>query len=53
MKKLIVKIKLISCYLIIGFALILPTIITISFYQPLLKYYTKITLLNKGAKKWN
>ena len=51
MKKIIIKLKLISCYLLIGLALILPTCITILFANKLLAYYKNLINQNKEMKK--
>ena len=52
MKKIIIKLKLISCYLLIGLAMILPTGITILFANKLLDYHNNLINLDEEVKKW-
>ena len=52
MKKIIIKLKLISCYLLIGLAMILPTGITILFANKLLDYHNNLINQNEEVKKW-
>ena len=51
MKKIIVKLKFILCYLLIGLAMILPTGITIIFANKLLDYHNNLINLNEEVKK--
>lgn len=52
MKKIIIKLKFISCYLLIGLAMILPTGITILFANKLLDYHNNLINLKEEVKKW-
>ena len=52
MEKIILKLKLIFCYLMIGLAMILPTGITILFANKLLDYYNNLINQNEEVKKW-
>ena len=52
MEKIILKLKLIFCYLMIGLAMILPTGITILFANKLLDYYKNLINQNEEVKKW-
>ena len=52
MEKIIIKLKLIFCYLMIGLAMILPTGITILFANKLLDYYNNLINQNEEVKKW-
>ena len=51
MEKIIIKLKLIFCYLMIGLAMILPTGITILFANKLLDYYNNLINQNEKEKK--
>ena len=51
MKKINIKLKLISCYLLIGLAMILPTGITILFANKLLDYHNNLINQNEEIKK--
>lgn len=51
MKKIIIKLKFISCYLLIGLAMILPTGITILFANKLLDYHNNLINLKEEVKK--
>ena len=54
MNKIIIKLKLILCYLLIALAMILPTGITILFANKLLDYHNNLINLNEDeeVKKW-
>ena len=52
MEKIIIKLKLIFCYLMIGLAMILPTGITILFANKLLDYHNNLINQNEEVKKW-
>ena len=52
MNKIIIKLQLILCYLLIGLAMILPTGITILFANKLLDYHNNLINLNEEVKKW-
>ena len=52
MEKIILKLKLIFCYLMIGLAMILPTGITILFANKLLDYHNNLINQNEEVKKW-
>ena len=51
MKKIIIKLKLILCYLLIVIAMILPTGITILFANKLLDYHNNLINLDEEVKK--
>ena len=53
MEKIILKLKLIFCYLMIGLAMILPTGITILFANKLLDYHNNLINQNEEMKKKN
>ena len=52
MEKIIIKLKLIFCYLMIGLAMILPTGITILFANKLLDYHNNLINQNEEVRKW-
>lgn len=52
MEKIIIKLKLIFCYLMIVLAMILPTGITILFANKLLDYHNNLINQNEEVKKW-
>lgn len=51
MKKIIIKLQFILCYLLIGLAMILPTGITILFADKLLDYHNNLININEEVKK--
>ena len=50
MNKIIIKLKLILCYLLIALAMILPTGITILFANKLLDYHNNLINLNEDEE---